>query len=409
MLLVLVIGMIHLALAPSRAGDDWPSWRGPLGSAVADGSPLPVEWSATDNVRWKAAIEPDGFSSPIVKDDCVYLTGAFDGGLRRAVYCLDRSSGAVRWKREIEDPDPEVASSMTGHAAATPVTDGQRVVAFFGRAGLVCYDKSGQLLWRQQLGRFESELGLATSPILDGPRVLLVCDHDGDRFSSFDSCLRSFDLLTGREAWRTERPGLYRSFATPIIVPAGQDRRELVVHAQDEVRGYNPDSGELVWHADTMAGWVAPSPVFAGGLVFACSGRNGPLMAIRPGGAGDVTGSHVVWSRPGAGPYVCSPVVYGDHLYVHNEAGVLSCYHAASGRRLYRERLPGKFTASSVAGDGKVYITNEEATTYVVRAGSEFKLLAANRLGEYCLASPAIAGRAIFVRTARHLYCIAGE
>lgn len=391
---------------PACRAEDWPRWRGPGGNAVSADAPLPWDWNTHRNVRWKVEIDGEGCSSPVVHGQSVFLTSAFESGTRRAVHCLDRASGTTRWRRTVEDDDPEVTSSLAGHAAATPATDGQRVVAFFGRAGLVSYDMDGKLLWRLGLGRLESELGLASSPILDDRRILVLCDHDGDRFHSFDSCLLAVDLDTGRVSWKTARPGQYRSWSTPIVVPAAGGRSELVVNAQDQLRAYDPRTGKPLWQVTGMTGWVAPSPVFGHGLIFATSGRNGPVMAVRPGGAGDATATHVVWSDPAAGPYVCSPVLYGDYLYVHNELGVLTCYHAATGRIEYRQRLAGKFYASSVAGDGKVYLASDEGTTYVVEAGPTFELLAANRLEEYSLASPAIAGHELFLRTQNRLYCV---
>lgn len=392
------------------AAEDWPRWRGPQGNAVSSESDLPLEWNATRNIEWKAKIPGEGSSSPIVSGDAVFVTSSLEHGFRRLTHCLDRQSGRLRWTREIEDDDPEVASSMTGHAAATPAADGRRVVAAFGRAGLVCYDHEGRQLWRAALGKFESELGIASSPIFDGETVILVCDHDGDRFTSFDSYLLAVKLADGREVWKTERRGLFRSWSTPIVASCGE-QRQLIVSAQDELRAYDPGSGKQLWQVACTTGWVTPSPVFAAGMIFAVSGKNGPIAAVRPvatkAAGGDAVAPEIVWKIDAAGPYVCSPIVYGDYLYIHNELGVLSCYEAATGRVVYRQRLRGKFTASAVAGDGKLYFTNEEGTTYVVAAGAEYKLLAANPLEEYTLASPAISGGRLFLRTEQHLYCIA--
>jgi outer membrane protein assembly factor BamB len=390
--------------------ENWPRWRGPQGNAFSSEVPLPTHWSTTDNVAWKVQIPGEGFSSPIVWGDRVFVTSALEHGFRRAMHCLDAASGRIVWSREIEDDNPEVTSAMTGHAAATPATDGRHVVAFFGNAGVVCYDFDGEQLWQRDFGDFESELGLASSPVIDGDRVILVCDHDGTRFTSFDSFLISLELETGATRWKRDRPGLFRSWSTPIFVPSGAAGREIIVNAQDELRAYDPNSGELLWRVGGMTGWVTPSPVFAHGMLFATSGRDGPTIAVRPGGRGDVTESHVAWSQARGAPYVCSPVAYSQELYVHTEGGILRCYDARSGKLHYAERLPGRFTASSVAGDGKVYVTNEDGATMVVRAGPEFELLAENRLEEYTLASPAIARGRLYVRTEKRLYAItAGE
>jgi outer membrane protein assembly factor BamB len=386
--------------------ENWPRWRGPDGNAVSGEAPLPVHWSTTRNIRWKATVPGDGFSSPVVWDDRIFLASALDHGGRRLVQCLDRAGGKLLWSRELADKNPERTSAMTGHAASTPATDGRRVVAFFGNAGAVCYDRDGERLWQRDLGEFDTELGLASSPVVYRSRVLLVCDHDGDRFTSFDSFLVALDLETGKECWRVERRGLGRSWSTPVLVPGRGDHQELIVCGQDQVRGYDPETGKELWRCGGLTAWVAPSPVFGHGLVFAASGKSGPVLAVRPGGSGDVTKTHVAWQHAGAGPYVCSPLLYGDYLYVHDERGTLACYDARTGEQQYRERLDGKFTASAVAGDGKLYLTNEDGTTFVVRAGPKFAVLATNALDEYTLASPAVSGKELLLRTEHHLYCI---
>ena len=384
-----------LLLSGCATPSDWPRWRGPEGSAVADGSPLPATWSTTRNVAWSVVVPGEGSSSPIVSGDAVFVTSALQGGTRRILHCLDRRTGATRWTLETKDADPERTSAITGHAAATPATDGRRVVAVFGNAGAVCADVSGRRLWSRALGEFDSELGLASSPILHDGRVYLVCDHDGDRSKSFDSYLVALDLGTGEVLWKTERPGLFRSWSTPLVVGD-----ELIVSGQDEVRAYDLRSGRPRWSVGGMSGWVTPSPVAGKGVVVAVSGKDGPTVAIRPGG-------EVAWRVERGGPYVCSPVLYRDLLYVGDETGRLLCRELVSGKELYRARLRGTYKSSPVAGDGRVYFTNEEGVTSVVQAGPEFRLLAENRLDEECLASPALADGAILLRTRTRLWCIA--
>lgn len=387
-------GLAMLVLTGCAATSDWPRWRGPDGAAVADGAPLPAEWSPTRNIAWCVAVPGEGSSSPVVSGDAVFVTSALEGGKRRVLHCLDRRTGATRWTLETPDPDPERASAITGHAAATPVTDGRVVVAVFGNAGAVAADLSGRRLWTRALGEFDSEFGLASSPILHEGLVYVVCDHDGDRSKSFDSYLAALDARTGAIVWKTERPGLFRSWSTPIVVG-----NELIVSGQDAVRAYDPKSGRLLWSAGGMSGWVTPSPVAGKGLIFAVSGKDGPTAAIRPGGA-------VAWREERGGPYVCSPVLYGDLLYVADESGRLICREAVTGKEIYRARLHGTFKSSPVAGDGKIYFTNEAGLTSVVKAGPEFRLLAENRLDEEVLASPAISAGALILRTRTRLWSI---
>lgn len=399
--------LVALALGASAAARaQWPGWRGD-GSGLSAERQLPLSWGPVQNVRWKAAVEGEGSSSPIVWGETVLLTAALDDGTRRLLLCLDRQTGRIRWQREVCDENPEVASALTGHAASTPVTDGRRIVAAFGNAGVVCCDLQGRLVWHRRLGQFESELGLASSPVLHDGLVVLLCDHDGSRFRSFDSFLIALELDSGQTRWKTDRPGLQRSWSTPIIVPDGQHGRELVVSAQDELRGYDPDTGRQLWHVRGMSGWVAPSPVFAHGLIFAVSGRNGPILAVRPGGRGDVTQTHVAWRHESGGPYVCSPLVYGEHLFVHNEEGVLTCYDAHSGQMLARRRLGGRFMASGVLADDKLYLCDDGGKTWVIRPDRQMTVLAENPLGEETLASPAVAAGQLLLRSRRHLYLIA--
>lgn len=379
------------------SASDWPQWRGPDGAAVADGTPLPVIWPTARNIAWCVAIPGEGSSSPIVSGDAVFVTSTLEGGTRRFLHCLDRRTGAIRWTLETHDPDPERTSALTGHAAATPVADGKVVVAVFGNAGAVGADFTGRRLWNRPLGDFDCEFGLASSPILHQGRVYVVCDHDGEGAKSFDSYVAALDLATGEIVWKTPRPGLFRSWSTPIVVGG-----DLIVSGQDEVRAYDLETGRPGWSVGGMSGWVAPSPVAGKGLVIAVSGKDGPMVAMRPGGA-------VAWREERGGPYVCSPVLYGDLLYVCEESGRLICREAVSGKEVYRARLRGTFKSSPVAGDGKVYFTSESGRTSVVKAGPEFVLLAENRMDEECLASPAIAGDAILFRTRTRLWCIEGR
>jgi outer membrane protein assembly factor BamB len=403
-----------LALGGPLAAEDWPRWRGPAGMGVSTASRLPLTWSRSENIRWRIPLPGEGSSSPIVSGERVFLTAAHNDGLRRVVLCLDVNTGRPLWSREIEDENPELTSALTGHAAATPVSDGERVYAAFGNAGVVCYTHDGEQLWRRTFGEFDSELGLATSPILYEETVILVCDHDGHGFRTFDSFVTALDRRTGATVWKTDRPGLERSWSTPIVISASGTRQELIVNAQDELRAYHPAHGELLWSVRGMTGWVTPSPVFSGGLIYACSGRDGPTMGVRPGGRGDVTETHVVWSDRRGAPYVCSPIADVGWLYVHNEQGILTGYEATSGTVRFRQRLRGRFVSSGVIGAGRLYVTSEEGTTYVLAhpptiSDGAATVLATNHLGEECLTSPAVSGDRLLIRTRHHLWCLAEE
>jgi outer membrane protein assembly factor BamB len=379
---------LALALAGCAAAHDWPRWRGTDGAAVDDAFPLPERWSRSDGVAWSAALPGEGSSSPVVAGGAVFLTYAKDDGALRGLARIDVDTGALAWTREWPDPNPERTSAVTGHAAPTPAGDGRRVVAFFGNAGVVCVDVDGRELWRRPLDEFESELGIASSPVIHGGSVFLVCDHDGASY------LLALDLADGAVRWRTPRPGLGRSWSTPIVVEG-----RLVVSAQDELRAYDPADGRLLWSVAGTAGWVTPSPVFADGRIYATSGKDGPTIATAPDG-------RTLWREERGGPYVCSPVAYRGLLYVFDEAGRMTVRRGEDGALVHRARVGGKFTASPVAGDGKVYATDEEGTTHVVRAGGDFAVIARNALGEEVVASPALRRGSILIRTERRLYRI---
>jgi len=410
MIMAQALIVIGLAIVNPLAAENWPRWRGPEGGGKSSETGLPLRWSTTKNVVWKVEIPGEGSSSPIVWGKHLFVTSALEDGTRRQVHCLNRDTGIWNWTREITDDNPELTSALTGHAAATPATDGKHVVSFFGNAGLVAYDFQGRQMWHQDFGEFESELGLASSPIIDGDHVIQLCDHDGKFYRTFDSFMICLDVTTGRQIWKTNRRGLERSWSTPIVVPtddAVAGRRELIVNAQDELRGYSPESGQLLWHASGMTGWVTPSPVYANGLLFATSGKDGPLLAVRPGGQGDVTSSRIEWSHARGGPYVCSPLVDQGRIFVINEFGIINGYRADTGERLFRKRLTGKFTSSPIAAAGYLYVTNESGKTYVLAMADTLQVVAENQLVDGCLASPAVSGQRLFLRTKHHLWCVA--
>ena len=400
-----VLALLGLLIVRPVGADNWARWRGPQGSAVSVEAGIPLKWDQNRNIRWKTAIPGEGSSSPIVWNDRVFLTSAEDEGCVRWLHCLDLLSGRIVWSAGVEHDWPELTSALTGHAAATPTTDGQRVFTWFGNAGLSCHDFSGRQIWHLDLGAFESELGLASSPVLVDERLILVCDHDGTRFKSFDSYLIALDPHTGRTLWKTPRSGLLRSWSTPIAVEHAQGKA-LIVNAQDQLRAYDLVSGRQQWSVAGMTPWVTPSPVVAEGLIFASSGRDGPALAVKPGGRGDITDTHVAWKQSRGAPYVCSPIVYRGYLYLLNETGIVTCLKARTGELQYRQRLGGKFYSSPVAAENRLYLTDELGVTWVIGAGDSFQVLAKNRLATGCLASPAISAGCLLLRSRDHLFCV---
>ena len=398
---------VEMVVPGGAAQQYWPRWRGPSGQGLASGSGYPDRWSETRNVLWKVEVLGVGHSSPIVWGHRIFLTTAREQGRRASVICFRRSDGKLLWEAFLPEKDAEHIHGKNSHASATPSTDGERVYAWFGNKGLVAIDLEGQIVWQRELGNLGNYHGTAGSPLLWGDRIILYQDHRGG--SGGGAFVAAFDKRTGKTIWRTERQATV-GWGTPIAVRVGE-RQEIIVNGQKRVQAYDPDSGSQLWSCEGNLFEVIPTPVVGHGLVFCSSGRAGPTLAIRPGGSGDVTDTHVVWQSIRGSSFIPSALLYGDHLYMVNDANsVATCYQAATGRVLWQGRM-GKalkegFTASPVAVDGKVFFTSDAGETYVLKAGPEFQLLHVNRLAERTLASPALVDRHWYFRTDKHLIAI---
>jgi outer membrane protein assembly factor BamB len=390
----------------------WPRWRGPSGQGVAEGSGFPDSWSEKENVRWKVAVSGRGDSSPIVWKDRIFLTTAY-GGERRTILCFRRDDGKLLWETAAPPPDSvEHVQGRNSYATATPATDGERVYALFGNAGLIAVDFDGKQVWHYGFGATSNYHGPGGSPLLYKDRLIFYQDQ-GQSFNAAQGRANSFvaaiDAKTGRQLWKTPRQeGV--GWGTPIAIRAGS-RDEIIVSGQYAVRAYDPDTGRELWSAGGNTMEVIPTPVVGHGLVFCPSGRAGPTLAIRPGGSGDVTATHIAWQSPRGSPFVPSPLIYGDNLYMVNDmTSIATCLEASTGKPLWQGRLGEArregFSASPVAVDDKVYFTNDEGETYVLAAGPEFKLLRVNQLGEQTLASPALVEGTWYFRTGSHLVAI---
>ena len=410
-----LLSILALASAATLAAEDWPQFRG-AHQGVSTETGLPLRWSAGSGLAWKVRLPGPGHSSPIVWGDRIFVT-AFEprgamGNLiwwrsgRLLVVCLEARSGRVLWQHEVAVREVEKLHSSNAPASPTPVTDGQRVYAYFGSFGLVALDFQGRRVWEKALGPFPNDWGSASSPILHGNLLLLNCDSDGD-----DDYLLAVDKATGRTVWKAARTGATRSWPTPMVWSEGGGD-QIVMSGSGRVKAYDPKDGRELWSVEGLTTWVTPTPVAAHRLPYVAS--NGPggnvVMAIRPGGHGNVTGTHVAWRYDKAAPYSSSPVVVGDHLYTVKNGGVMTCFDARSGAVQWQERLParGSYYASLVAGEGRVYALSEEGEATVVEAAKTFKVLGTGALGERTMATPAISGGRLFIRSDETLFAIAG-
>jgi outer membrane protein assembly factor BamB len=320
----------------------------------------------------------------------------------------------VLWKQLAAEKKPTISTHRTNtYASETPVTDGQRVYAYFGMTGVYAYDMEGKLAWSKDLGSYSMRNGWGTgsSPALDAERLYIQCDNEDKSF------LVALDKKTGAEVWRAPRSNEGSSWSTPYLWK-NKVRTELVAVGRT-VRGYDPATGKVLWELGGVEGRVAATPVGDEAHLYVGTGGGqsggGPLFAIKAGASGDITlkddqssGEGVAWSAQRSGPSMPSPLLFKGHLYVLDQRGTLACYDAATGKQAYRERLPDarQFAASPWAYDGKLFCLDEEGQTHVVQTGAEFKVLAKNPVGETCWASPAIAQGALFLRGAEHLFCI---
>lgn len=427
--LVLSIGLL--------GGQNWPSFRGPGARGVAERQNLPVEWDAARgrNVAWKTELPGLGLSSPIVWDKLVFLTTAVSadpkmvfeatlkGELDRRqdaaeqefrVLAVDRGTGRIVWNTQVAKTKPRVLRHPhNSYASPTPATDGKYLVAFFGSEGLYCLDLKGRLLWKKDLGALDQgafdlpdyQWGSAASPVLWQGKVLLQVDmHQG-------SFLAAFDAATGRELWRSARDSK-PSWSTPTVV-TGPSRTEIVTNGVEHVRGYDAETGKELWRLKGTSMISVPTPFVDNGLIYVFSGYSRYIRrsyAIRPGAAGDITGSKdaIAWMREEA-PYLSTPVIVNGQVFTYStRGGILASYDARTGATIYQQRLGvgTPASASMVAADGVVYAANEDGEVYVFKPGPKYEQLAVNPMGEPVMATPAISGGTLFVRGAKHLFAI---
>lgn len=433
--------LVMVATVPTYA-DNWPQWRGPSGSAVSTERNLPERWDETTGIAWTAPLRGRGISTPVVWGDSVFITsqvgtsalregnhptlvqggGAEDAGERALgvdgaaregkvlflVEAFGRDDGRPLWTFELP-AEGELPAVHEKHnlASASPVTDGERVYAIFGTGQMVAVDMSGKRVWHRNLaaeyGAFQINWGHGSSPIVYKDLVILPCYHEPASY------LLALDRRTGETRWRAEQESKVLSYSTPLVVErTGGD--ELVLNTSDGIEAYDPATGKALWHMDEPNRFPIPTPVHHDGVVYTSRGyRSGPYAAIRTGGRGDIDESHVLWKVPTGAPYIASLVYYDGLLYMAGDVGVVTCVDAKTGERVWQERIDGIFTASPIAGDGKIYLVSETGETIIMRAGRTPDVLARNRIDGRLLASPAISGGWLFLRTDDSLVAVSGQ
>jgi len=415
--LVLMIGSLAVSVV---SAENWPQWRGPSLNGLSAEKNLPVRWSKTENITWKLPLPAWSGSTPIVWGDRIFLSVADD--LRQRVgenlflWSIDRGKGTVLWKRPLGGGNHQ--ERKQNMSSPSPVTDGKRVWVMTGTGILKAFDFDGKELWNRDIqkdyGRFGLNWGYGSSPLLVGDALYVQVLH-GMRTDDPSYVLR-IDAASGKTLWRVERPTHARfespdAYTTPALLKYGA-ASEIVVTGGDVVTGHDPATGKELWRAtglnpDNDGSYrIVASPIVHGDLIVAPT-RERPLLVFKAGGRGDISRSHLLWSF-NYGPDVPTPVTDGTYLYVVNDRGIMWCLDLKTGKEVYgRQRLrSATYSGSPVLADGKIYVTNEDGVTVVVKAGPTFQVLAENDFDDYTLSSPAVSEGQIFIRTATHLYCI---
>jgi len=425
-----------------HASQNWPSFRGPSASGVAQVYSTPIEWDIerSENIRWKTYIPGLGHSSPVIWGDRIFVTTAVkDKGQSKLkvglygdvtsakeenifswhIYCTDRKTGEILWTKECHRGKPQIKRHpKSSHANHTPCTDGNSVAAFFGSEGLYCYDIEGNLIWKKNLGKLDwsyyrmpsAQWGGGSSPVIYKQMIIIQCDVQKDPF------IAAFNLKDGSQIWRTSRDDV-PTWGTPTVY-AGKEHPQIIANGYKHIGGYDIETGKEIWKMKGGGDIPVPTPVVAHGLIYITSahGRMSPIYAIRTSATGDISlgenissNEHIAWSYARGGNYMQTPIVYDDYLYCCSDRGKLSCFEAKTGKLLYRESLSSSsagFSASPVAADGNIYCTSEQGDVFVVEAGPQFKLIAVNKMNETCMATLAISHGTLFFRTRQHLVAV---
>jgi outer membrane protein assembly factor BamB len=419
--IILTSGAAAQSTAPANATADWRQFRGPGALGRSDATGVPTTWSDEENVVWKMPMPGPGASSPITLGNRVFLT-CFTGfkaapgepgemsALKRHLLCLNLADGKILWNTAVpaELPEQERIREDHGYASSTPVTDGERVYTFFGKSGVFAFDLNGKQLWRTSVGTNLNGWGSATSPIIHKDLLLVNASVES-------GALVALDKRTGKEVWRAT--GVNESWHAPVLVTAADGKTEVVVAVIKKVMGFDVADGKPLWQCDTGINWyMCPTPIAENGVIYAVGGRTpSGGLAVRAGGRGDVTQSHVLW-KTNKGTNVPSPILHAGHLYyAHDNLGVAYCLNAKTGEMVYEERLspsPGGVYASPILAGGNIYYTGRQGRTVIVAAQPALKVLGEatleNNRGVFT-ASAAVAGNRLLLRSNRFLYCLGNQ
>ena len=408
-----ILSILILSLSSSLiiAGENWPQFLGPEGNGWSDAKGLPLKWSETENVKWKTAIHGHGLSSPVIWGNQIWLTTASEDGKVQSAVCVERESGKILHDIKLftNDKPPPIAP-MNSYASPTPLIEEGRVYANFGSYGTACLDSAtGEVLWSRRDIPCDHSVGPGSSPILADNLMILQMDGKDTQY------IIALDKATGKTAWKTMRSTDFgdrgdefrKAFDTPLLIDAG-GRKQLVCTGAVETMSYDPATGKEFWKVKHPGESYSNTsrPLFCADMVMINTGASQQIWAVRPDGSGDVTDTHVAWKLDKNVPFLPSMTVVGDFLYMISDDGIASCVEAKTGKNVWKKRVGGKFAASAIATEGRVYFFSQEGPTTVIAAERKYRELVVNKLDEGFLATPAVAGKALFLRTKTHLYRI---
>ena len=418
-----IVALLACAVVIGRA-ENWPGFRGPTRQGVSTETGLPLQWSAESNVVWKTPIAGTGWSSPIIWEDRIFVTTATDNGSSCRIISLDAKSGKILWDKEVFTQVPRRKEGKNSYATPTPTTDGKQVFAVFGDGSVAALDFSGAIIWTNREVQFYSRHGLGASPLIY--ENLLIMPYDGSNPVSaagnypnnapeerlgwqlpWDrAIIVALDRKTGKRVWTGKRGQSRIAHVSPILVKHGGET-QLVSCAGDAIQGFDPKTGERIWSVFSQGEGVTPSPAAGEGLLFTSSGfEKTTLRAVKLGGKGDVTQTHIAWEERKGTPTQPSLLYVSPHLYAIADGGVAHCYKGTNGEIVWEERIGGNHCASPVYADGKIYFLSEAGETTIIEAGPQFKEVARNSINEKCQASIAISGKKLFIRSENNLFCI---
>lgn len=399
-----------LSTTPAPAGDNWPVFRGPSGDGHSDATGLPLTWSETEHVRWKTPIHDKGWSSPVVWGKQIWLTTAPKDGKANYAICVDLDSGKILHDIKLwEIPDPQFCHPYNSYASCTPVIEEGRVYVHFGSQGTACLDtSSGSVIWSRRDLPCNHFRGAGSSPILVDNLLILT-------FDGFDyQYVTALDKTTGKTMWKTDRNIEYgtkdgdmkKGYSTPTVIDVG-GQRQLISPSAGATMAFDPATGKEIWRVNAGGMNAATRPLYGFGLVFCTTASGGiQLYATRPNGSGNITETNIAWKQNKTIPSRSSPLLIGDHLFMVSDQGVFSCVEAVTGKQVWSKRLPGKYSASLVLAENRIYLCSEDGTCPVLEPGLEYKELAMNKLDTGFMASPAIVGKSLILRSKTHLYRI---